>query len=189
MADSPGHGSTDGAAVRRRAFREALGDGVVAALFSYWEEKAAGAEMPQRSAIDPIEIPHLLPTLYMLEPLGDGAFRFRLAGTGVRELFDAEVTGRRVDEVLTTPELRENARRSYETLMRERRPWLTRTEYELNGGETVHYRRLALPLGQDGVVERILGAFEIVEEVPAAKPFHLILPEVARVLDRREIAG
>ncbi|MEQ8603425.1 MAG: PAS domain-containing protein [Marivibrio sp.] len=175
---------------RRRAFREALGaTGPLVRLFAYWEEKAGGAEMPPRGAIDPTEIPDVLSALYILEPIGEGAYRFRLAGTGVRELFNAEPTGRTVAEMLPEPRLRDAARRSYTTVMRDRRPWLTDTLYELESGETFRYRRLSLPLGEGGRVDRILGAFELSGDPRGRRPFHEILPQVVATLDRRELAG
>jgi hypothetical protein len=175
---------------RRRAFRRALGDScLLGRLFAYWEEKAGAAEMPPRSAVDPTEIPEVLPILYLLEPIGDDAYRFRLAGTGVRELFNAEPTGRTLDEMLPEPHFKEAARRSYATVMRDRRPWLTDTLYELESGESFRYRRLALPLGADGVVERILGGFELSGDPRRRLPFHEILEQVAGILERRELAG
>lgn len=174
----------------RQAFREALGEtGPLAELFAYWEQKAAGAEMPPRSAVDPTEIPAVLPILYLLEPIGEDAYRFRLAGTGVRELFNAEPTGRTLEEMLPEPRLRDAARRSYATVMRDRRPWLTDTLYELETGDTFRYRRLALPLGVEGVVERILGGFELSGDPRRRRPFHEILQRVTATLDRREVAG
>jgi hypothetical protein len=148
--------------------------------------------MPPAGAIDATEIPRLLPVLYMLEPTGLETYRFRLAGTGVRELFDAEVTGRTLDEVLPTEELRENARRSYAIVRRDGRPWLTDMLYELENGGTFRYRRLALPLGQDGEVTRVLGAFALGPADGPDKPrlpFHRMLPSIVRTLDRRELAG
>lgn len=192
MVENAGGGS----AGRRAAFRAVLGDGSLGRLFAYWERKAGDAAMPVPGAIDPIEIPDLLPQLYLLDVergADDAAvpdFRFRLAGTGVRELFDREITGRRIADVLPEPDLLENAQRSYGTILRDGAPWLTDILYELEWGEPFRYRRLSLPLGPgDGRVTRILGAFDLDRPPEGRKPFHELLPALARTLERIERAG
>lgn len=56
--------------------------------------------MPGRNSIRPADIPRLLPHVSLIEiersPL---RFRFRLAGTRLRDLYDREVTGLYLDEV------------------------------------------------------------------------------------------
>lgn len=178
--------------LRRLRFKEALGNGPLLKLFDYWERKADGRRMPEPKAIDPVDIPELLPNLYILDipREREASFRFRLAGTGVRELFNQEVTGKRLDEVLPERDLWNNAQRSYGTIIREKAPWLTDILYELDWGDTFRYRRLAMPLGKEGEdVTRILGAFEL-EGAPGKRlPFHQLLHRIGRTLERYERAG
>jgi len=62
-------------------------------FFDYWLERANGRPMPNRSDICPTEIPRHLPLVSLIEiesePLN---FRFRLAGTQLREIYEKEVT-------------------------------------------------------------------------------------------------
>ncbi len=62
-------------------------------FFDYWFECAAGRSMPRRSDISPIDIPRHLPYVSLIEiqtePLD---FKFRLAGTQLREIYEKEVT-------------------------------------------------------------------------------------------------
>lgn len=65
----------------------------------YWRGKAAGGLPPPRSAMDPVEIPRLLPYLVIAEierePL---RVRYRLVGTRVAEANGSDFTNRYLDE-------------------------------------------------------------------------------------------
>jgi len=63
-------------------------------LFDYWLDKGNGRGMPGRHDLSPADIPRLLPHVSLLDVLpDDGGFRYRLAGSRLREVFDREVTG------------------------------------------------------------------------------------------------
>ena len=82
------------------AFRAQLLIGEQRQLYDYWLDRAGGAEMPARSSLRPADFPRLLPYVSLIEverqPL---RFRFRLAGTRLRDLYDREVTGLYLDEI------------------------------------------------------------------------------------------
>ncbi len=62
-------------------------------FFDYWLERANGRPMPNRSDICPTEIPRHLPLVSLIEIESDPLnFRFRLAGTQLREIYEKEVT-------------------------------------------------------------------------------------------------
>lgn len=67
-------------------------------LFDYWVARSDGRAMPARRDISPTDIPRLLPHLSLLDVLPGGqAFRYRLAGSRLRDIFDREVTGCMLD--------------------------------------------------------------------------------------------
>ncbi len=157
--------------VSPEAFRARLGEGRIAQIFDYWDGKRAGGGLPARDAIDPAEIPRLLPWVYLLEPLGDGGARVRLAGTRIRELFDCELTGQDLVAQLPRP-FADNARRSYRLVVERHCGWLTLVDSRLRDGKILPYRRLALPLSRDGrEVDRILGAVDWDEWQIGSRPF------------------
>ncbi len=84
----------------RVAFRAQLVIAEQRQLFDYWLKRAAQAPMPARRDIRPSDIAHLLPNISLIEihPLSC-RFRFRLAGTRMRDIYDREVTGLYLDEV------------------------------------------------------------------------------------------
>lgn len=63
-------------------------------LYSYWNQVRAGRLAPQRLDIEPSRIAGILSETFMLERIDDGAYRFRLAGTRLCELFGMELRGR-----------------------------------------------------------------------------------------------
>ena len=68
----------------------------------YWADKADGRAMPSRADIDPVEIPRLLPHLFLVDVGGDPLRgRFRLVGGEFAALADGNLTGRTFAEVLS----------------------------------------------------------------------------------------
>ena len=72
---------------------------VLVELHRYWRGKFVGSRMPSRGSIDPIEIPKLLPWVFLMDvgqsPL---SFRYRLIGTGIVGFLGRDYTGRAVDQ-------------------------------------------------------------------------------------------
>ena len=63
-------------------------------LYSYWNQVRGRRLAPQRLDIEPSRIAGILSETFMLERIDDGAYRFRLAGTRLCELFGMELRGR-----------------------------------------------------------------------------------------------
>ena len=63
-------------------------------LYDYWCTKHNQHLLPTRQQINPAEISKLLPNLSLIDIEPDPLkFRYRLAGTRLREIYDCEVTG------------------------------------------------------------------------------------------------
>lgn len=70
----------------------------------FWLDRNSNGKVPLRSDIEPTRIPAILPWLMLLEAVEtDGAiqFRYRLTGTGCREIFGIDYTGKILGEGLT----------------------------------------------------------------------------------------
>jgi len=64
------------------------------ALFTFWETTRGAASAPRRDALDLKKIGELVPNLFIIEPdRNTSGFRWRLAGTGVCNLYRRELTG------------------------------------------------------------------------------------------------
>ncbi len=69
-------------------------------LFDYWLDKCSAEGLPGRRDISPADIPRLLPHVSLIDVLSDSSgFRYRLAGSRLRDIFDREVTGSVVSAV------------------------------------------------------------------------------------------
>lgn len=63
-------------------------------LYDYWCQKGRVDDIPKRIDISPAEFPRLLPNISLIDiERNPFRFRFRLAGTRIREIFDREITG------------------------------------------------------------------------------------------------
>ena len=71
-------------------------------LYDYWRSKCKGGRLPSRHDINPAEIHEHLPMVSLMEACNETAntrFKYRLAGTGFWDLYEAEITGQYIDEL------------------------------------------------------------------------------------------
>lgn len=71
-----------------------------ARFLAYWLSKLEAGRVPSKAAIDPTEMPRLLPDLVLYERLAPDAFRVRLAGTAVVRRLGVDPTGGNVLDLL-----------------------------------------------------------------------------------------
>jgi hypothetical protein len=126
-------------------------------LYLYWRSRAYNSLIPSRFDIDPVHIPHLLPSLSLIDTgnsLGD--LRYRLAGTRVREIYGTEITGRSVFTELRYTQ--EYWRSAYRNVLDRGVPMQGVVRGPVRGREHLLLVWMRLPLnGPSGAVERILG--------------------------------
>ena len=69
-------------------------------LYDYWLSRAEQGLLPTRGDINPAHIPRLLPVISLID-VGDTleVSRVRLAGTRLRDVFDREITGLKIDDL------------------------------------------------------------------------------------------
>lgn len=71
-------------------------------LYDYWRSKCKNGCLPRREDIDPSDIREQLPMVSLVETceLSDQTrYKYRLAGTGFWDLYEAEITGKYIDEL------------------------------------------------------------------------------------------
>ena len=69
-------------------------------LYDYWVSCADSEGRVARSRIHPSRIPRLLPNISLIEvSFHPSCFRYRLAGTKLREIHDRDITGLRIEDV------------------------------------------------------------------------------------------
>jgi hypothetical protein len=137
------------------------------ALHTYWHGLWTGERLPARQRIDPLAIPHLLDSLYLIdierEPL---RFRYRLMGTKLVFFRGRELKGLYMDEAHQQFES-SPVRQNYEELARTAEPQWRKgaTVFSWGEGRTT-IERLLLPLASDGrTPDCILGMSVFEDEV------------------------
>ena len=69
-------------------------------LYDYWLSRSEGSSLPSRADINPAHIPRLLPFISLIDVHDDLPMsRVRLAGTRLRDVYDREITGLRIDDL------------------------------------------------------------------------------------------
>jgi hypothetical protein len=127
-------------------------------LYDYWRACAQSRPIASRYDIDPVAIPHLLPGLSLLDAGEDlDSLRYRLAGTRVREIYGAEITGRAVFDV-GFQHKRDYWQSVYRRVIDNQIPMQGSVRGPAAGREHLLLVWLRLPLsGLTGAVERVLG--------------------------------
>jgi hypothetical protein len=124
----------------------------IVALYDYWRSKApAEGMLPGRRHIDPLDIPKLLPHIWLVDVVDEPRrFRVRLLGTALVETG----TPLRVGDFITDrllPEQRTASLAEFETVVQSREPLWYRGPLKLRHGTYVHeVERIFLPLAADG---------------------------------------
>ncbi|MEE9272437.1 MAG: PAS domain-containing protein [Robiginitomaculum sp.] len=71
-------------------------------LYDYWRSKCKHDRLPSRNDIDPAEICEQLPMISLIDVYSKQQsfrYKYRLAGTGFWSLYEAEITGKYIDEL------------------------------------------------------------------------------------------
>jgi len=128
-----------------------LRDPRLARLLNYWEELRGDAELPMRSAIDPVDLQDLLGWVLLMDWPEPGTFRFRLFGSRIADFYGIDLTGKTIRDFGNPRATRFVAERMWEVIDR-RIPIATRSVREIQG-RNVLVERLDLPFaGEDGKV-------------------------------------
>lgn len=120
--------------------------------YVYWHSKIKAGRLPGRDAIDPLELPSVLPWLNLVDVLRDGdqyRFRHRLIGTGIVSRYGRDATGGWFDEVYD-PKFLEQHQRDHIAIVESGRPSVGPVPMPVKEKNFIVYQRLALPLATDG---------------------------------------
>jgi hypothetical protein len=125
------------------------------ALYSYWNRLRAGRKTPLRSDIDPRDMACDARNLFILENLGRGNIRFRLAGTAIVDAFGMELRGMNARAIMASA-----SRESFTALITEtlEDPGVGYARLRNAADEKAVWEINLLPLRSDfGVIDRVIG--------------------------------
>ncbi len=126
----------------------------IRALYSYWENLRAGRDCPERTEVDPRDIPADARHLFILEDLGQENVRFRLAGTGLLEAFGFDLRGMSARAIMEG-----RSRESFVALVSETiaEPGVGYARLTAPDGVSA-WEIVLLPLrGSNGAIDRVIG--------------------------------
>ena len=124
-------------------------------LYNYWEALRAGRKTPLRSDIDPRDMQCDARNLFILENLGRGNIRFRLAGTAIVDAFGMELRGMNARAIMST-----GSRESFTALITEtlEDPGVGYARLRNAADDSVVWEVNLLPLRSDfGMIDRVIG--------------------------------
>ena len=139
----------------------------------YWEERRRDRGLPSRADIDPLDIPDLLPPVFLVNVLREPLdFRYRLLGTQIVRHSAADYTGKSLREL---PEQCPPSRiwSLFQRVVEERRPSSAKVPYIYIPGKSVEM--LATPLSDDGANVNMI--FGVVQFDPSVAEPRMILPK------------
>lgn len=120
-------------------------------VLKYWLSIGPESGLPGRQHLDPLDIPHLLPNMRLIDIEGQPPrFKTRLMGTVLRDFFGEEQTGSYCDEIF--PNFQETRiHRDLLTTITEKRPnWMRGHPLLHLEKDYVAVERIFLPFAADG---------------------------------------
>ncbi len=121
-------------------------------VLDYWKSRKGDRIVPARADIDPVDIPRLLPRVMLVDietgPSGDLDFRYRLSGTGIRNVHGYDATGLRPRDL--KPALYGKLIHAHYRAAVEARAPLAHVIAMITNKKQRSYARIILPLSDDG---------------------------------------
>ena len=137
-------------------------DGPARLLAAWLHWRGDGRPMPSRHDIDPLDIPHLLATVFLLDLEGED-FRFRLVGEDVNERYGHRLTGRRLTELMSGPALEETLEEHRQCVRDQVAVLVDNTGFSAGLYDVQRYVRLILPIADaEDRVAFIIGVMQFV---------------------------
>ena len=131
-------------------------------LFQYWTEKCVAGQLPSRADIHPAAFKKHLPTISLIDVPTDGeAYRMRLAGTALRDLYAQEITGKTLGDVFKGDTL-EYWKKTLDDVRAQAKPAAGAAPLNWRGKDHLVQVWLRLPLASDGHNVDMVLAFDAV---------------------------
>lgn len=146
----------DEATLRERLPSRSAGD--IARLLQHWNE-LAGEHTPQRSSIDPLNMPpQLLPILAIMEYAPEANdWRYALVGERIREMIGSSVKGRMLGDVLAKSDDARRVRALYDETVKLRRPTISFGQHTVGFATRRDFARILFPYANgDGEISTLL---------------------------------
>lgn len=116
------------------------------AVAQYWTRQRRGRRMPERSDIDPLDLPPAIwPNLLVTEPAGPGIWRYRLVGSAHVERYGTDFTGKTLHDIMQGS-YRDYMTHIYDSAFHDAVPVYSESVFRWDAEGFAMTRRLMLPL-------------------------------------------
>lgn len=117
-------------------------------LYSYWLKIKADHEIPSREDFSPMDIPHVLSSIWMADVIDNGElnFKLRLVGTDIAHAFQHQAASVPLDELSFSGPIIERLIALVET----RKPYYFQGVFPLEDTDYNYYSSISLPFSTDG---------------------------------------
>jgi len=132
-------------------------------LHDYWLGKRDGRALPTRADIDPVELRLLLAYVFLVDVIAGRPrdYRFRLAGTHIRDFAGMEVTGKRIPEVFP-PAFGDEVRQHWDAAIACAAPLHCQGRLWTEDAAHLPWEGIVMPLGgPGGGVAMLFGGFVV----------------------------
>lgn len=134
-------------------------------LFSYWDRLRAGRPVPFRAEIDPRDMECDARNLFILESVGSGNIRFRLAGSAIGDAFGMELRGMSIRAIMEGKS-RESIAALVEEVLDE--PGVGYARLIEDNDIATSWEVILLPLRSEfGTIDRVIGALHPIAGPPS----------------------
>ncbi|WP_420547942.1 PAS domain-containing protein [Curvivirga sp.] len=144
------------------------------ALYEYWCEIKGERLAPSRSDFHPMDIPKLLPHIFLYDVLKDYPdYRMRLFGSALVEALGRDVTGMTFDEIYGGTN---DLKRDYDEVVLSLEPSYSEGDANWINTSYLTYHRLLLPMSSDGIrADKLLGMTLFVKKKTKADHYRNLL--------------
>lgn len=119
-------------------------------ILDWWQARRTDlGHLPGRQHFDPLEIPALLPNIYLVDVVPPDRFRWRLIGSEITAMAGRNSTGRFFD-ALYDPATYGNFVASFRAVVQSRRPMRSFGDFAFTARGYVRFEALEVPLAEDG---------------------------------------
>lgn len=133
-------------------------------LYTYWDKKRGKNICPSRGDIDPIDIPSLLPHIFMIDVHYPLEFKFRLVGTNIVEMLGMDLTKKNVSDI-DLGDYKEDALLHLKQIVETQSSMVVNNTMDWNNKSKISYECLMLPLMSNNSVNIILGGVNFASDV------------------------
>lgn len=130
-------------------------------LYAYWLKIKGNRLMPSRADMDPMDIPHLLSSIWMADVVAGDEIKLkvRLFGTDLVNAFNLDGTSQILDNVSFTGDIIKRLT----TLVNSRKGYYCKVDFPVESEDFRYYSTLSLPMSSDNeTVDIILSLLDLI---------------------------